>query len=125
LERRTSAVFIIYRHRLFHDILLGVLRPESVVGAAAVHEVPMGRLLQDLRRARPDIVIVEQEANDNAAARVLATAWMLQRVVVLDLTEGIAREYRVRTLGVRDLDELMRELGLPGPSPGSPSPPAP
>lgn len=80
LERRTSAVFIIYRHRLFHDILLGVLRPESVVGAAAVHEVPMGRLLQDLRRARPDIVIVEQEANDNAAARVLAAAWMLQRV---------------------------------------------
>jgi len=40
----------------------------------------MGGGLRDVGRPRPDIVIVEQEANDNAAARVLAAAWMLQRV---------------------------------------------
>jgi hypothetical protein len=123
LERRVPGVFIIYQNRLFHDILRGVLRPESVVGAAALPAVSLGRLLQDLARARPDVVIIEKEADGDTAGRVLSAGWTLARVVVLDLEGGLAREYRVRSIAVRDLEELTRELGLSGDPSDRPSPP--
>jgi hypothetical protein len=107
-------IFVIYEHQLFNDIMKSVLGEEAITAAAERSETPLNTITDAIKRIRPNVVLIESEANGNMAWHVLLAAAEARRVIVLDIDRGVVREHTVRSVGIETIDDLVTLVGAPG-----------
>jgi chemotaxis response regulator CheB len=100
-------VFIVYEHRLFTEILSNVLGSENIVGTVGRADTPLTAMVEAINGARPNVVILESEANGNNAWHILLASGGAIRVIVFDMERGLIRDYSVKTSAIDTLEELL------------------
>ena len=102
-----ARVFVIYERRLFNDILASILGSENLVSAIERASSPLTSIVEQINSVRPNIVILESEADGNTVWHILLASTAVKRLILLDLDKGIIREYGVQTYAVSTLKDLL------------------
>ena len=97
-------IFIVYKNRLFNDILASVHK--NTVGAAERATTPLDAIVDAINSARPNVIIIESEADGDVAWHIVRACRDARRVIVLDMDWGAISEYQVRASHVDTLEEL-------------------
>jgi hypothetical protein len=114
-----SRVFIIYEHRLFHDILVNALSGHSVVGALGRPAAPLDSIIDALNSTHANVVVLEGSADGNMAWHIVLAGKEQRRVITLNMERGVAQDYFTRTTAIDTLSELSLFLDDTNPHPRS------
>jgi hypothetical protein len=107
-----ARVFILYEHRLFHDILVNALASHTVVGSVGRRTTAVAGVIEALDRSHANLVIIEGAAdNGNAAWPIALAGSQRRRVILLDMERGVARDLFTRTTAIDTLEDLAHLLG--------------
>ena len=106
-----ARVFVVYEHRLFHDILINSLANHTIVGSVARPTATLNTIIEAISESRANVVVLEGVADLNTAWRIVLEAEEHRRVILLDMERGVAQDYFTRTTALDALDDLSLLIG--------------